>query len=88
VRRITNVNNIWPDALSLRACVFVCVEVEHVRRRELWEMNLMLITKHNLEASMGLHSYELGMNHMGDLVRPHSPGSLSRGESVMIFIGS
>lgn len=42
-------------------------EVEHVRRRELWEMNLMLITKHNLEASMGLHSYELGMNHMGDL---------------------
>ncbi|XP_068425620.1 cathepsin S, ortholog2, tandem duplicate 1 [Clinocottus analis] len=42
-------------------------EVEDVRRRELWERNLMLITKHNLEASMGLHTYDLSMNHMGDL---------------------
>ncbi|XP_034466253.1 cathepsin S, ortholog2, tandem duplicate 1 isoform X1 [Hippoglossus hippoglossus] len=42
-------------------------EVEDVRRRELWEENLMLITKHNLEASMGLHTYDLSMNHMGDL---------------------
>ncbi|XP_030250779.1 cathepsin K-like [Sparus aurata] len=42
-------------------------EVEEVSRRELWEENLMLITKHNLEASLGLHTYEMGMNHMGDL---------------------
>nr|XP_046255570.1 cathepsin S-like [Scatophagus argus] len=42
-------------------------EVEDASRRELWEKNLMLINMHNLEASMGLHSYELGMNHMGDL---------------------
>ncbi|KAK9514359.1 hypothetical protein VZT92_027832 [Zoarces viviparus] len=42
-------------------------EVEDVRRRELWESNVMLITVHNLEASMGLHTYELSMNHMGDL---------------------
>uniref|UniRef100_A0A667ZGZ0 Cathepsin S, ortholog 2, tandem duplicate 2 n=2 Tax=Myripristis murdjan TaxID=586833 RepID=A0A667ZGZ0_9TELE len=39
-------------------------EVEELGRRELWERNLMLITIHNLEASMGLHSYDLSMNHM------------------------
>ncbi|XP_054476938.1 cathepsin S, ortholog2, tandem duplicate 1 [Anoplopoma fimbria] len=44
-------------------------EVEDVRRRELWEKNLMLITMHNLEASMGLHTYDLSMNHMGDLTQ-------------------
>lgn len=48
---------------------------EDVSRRELWQQNLMLISKHNLEASMGLHTYELGMNHMGDMVS-HWPAAL------------
>ncbi|XP_056618290.1 cathepsin S-like [Triplophysa dalaica] len=42
-------------------------EVEELGRRELWERNLQLITLHNLEASMGMQTYDLGMNHMGDL---------------------
>ncbi|XP_061144220.1 cathepsin S, ortholog2, tandem duplicate 1 isoform X1 [Syngnathus typhle] len=40
---------------------------EDLHRRGLWEKNLMLITLHNLEASMGLHSYRLSMNILGDL---------------------
>ncbi|XP_015233465.1 PREDICTED: cathepsin S-like [Cyprinodon variegatus] len=40
---------------------------ENMHRRDLWEKNLMLITTHNLEASMGFHSYDLSMNFMGDL---------------------
>ncbi|KAK5861728.1 hypothetical protein PBY51_017182 [Eleginops maclovinus] len=42
-------------------------EVEDMHRRELWEENLKLISMHNLETSMGLHTYDLSMNHMGDL---------------------
>lgn len=44
---------------------------EHLSRRELWEENLRLINTHNLEASMGFHTYQLGMNHLGDLVGQH-----------------
>ncbi|KAG7234011.1 hypothetical protein INR49_006257 [Caranx melampygus] len=44
-------------------------EDEDLRRRRLWEENLMLITTHNLEASMGIHTYDLSMNFMGDLTK-------------------
>lgn len=54
----------------------VCMEEEDVHRRDLWERNLMLITMHNLEYSMGLHTYDLSMNHMGDLVR-RSPSPMA-----------
>ncbi|KAJ0066492.1 hypothetical protein NL108_013648 [Boleophthalmus pectinirostris] len=44
-------------------------EVEEMGRRALWEKNLMQINIHNLEASMGLHTYTMEMNHMSDLTK-------------------
>ncbi|XP_008825300.1 cathepsin S isoform X2 [Nannospalax galili] len=45
--------------------------VEHVNeegaRRLIWERNLKFVMLHNLEHSMGMHSYDLGMNHLGDM---------------------
>ncbi|KAK7880626.1 hypothetical protein WMY93_032736 [Mugilogobius chulae] len=42
-------------------------EVEEMGRRALWEEKLLYINTHNLEASLGLHTYTVAMNHLGDL---------------------
>nr|AAH60424.1 MGC68723 protein [Xenopus laevis] len=42
-------------------------EGEELVRRLIWEDTLKFIMLHNLEYSMGLHTYEVGMNHLGDM---------------------
>lgn len=46
----------------------LCFQIEELGRRRIWESNLEMINVHNLETSLGLHTYELAMNHLGDLV--------------------
>ncbi len=43
-------------------------EEEGVRRLK-WERNVKLIEKHNREADAGKHTYRLGMNKYGDMVK-------------------
>ncbi|XP_069041515.1 cathepsin K-like [Lepisosteus oculatus] len=40
---------------------------EETIRRSIWDKNMLLIEAHNREYELGIHSYELGMNHLGDM---------------------
>ncbi|KAM3825202.1 cathepsin K [Vipera latastei] len=42
-------------------------KMEEVSRRVIWEKNLKYINTHNLEFSLGRHTFELAMNHLGDM---------------------
>ncbi|NXX62791.1 CATK protein, partial [Scopus umbretta] len=43
-------------------------EADEVARRLIWEKNLKYINTHNLEHALGVHTFELAMNHLGDMV--------------------
>ncbi|KAG7279975.1 hypothetical protein CRUP_025227 [Coryphaenoides rupestris] len=50
--------------------------IEEFGRRRIWEVNLDMINVHNLEATLGMHTYELAMNHLGDLTTEEVTSSL------------
>ncbi|KAM8794353.1 cathepsin K-like [Eudromia elegans] len=42
-------------------------EAAELRRRLVWERNLRYVERHNAEHARGRHSFELAMNHLGDM---------------------
>ncbi|XP_060112453.1 cathepsin K [Heteronotia binoei] len=42
-------------------------KMDEVSRRLIWEKNLHYINTHNLEFSLGRHTFEVAMNHLGDM---------------------
>lgn len=44
------------------------VQADEAARRLIWEKNLKYINTHNLEHALGVHTFELAMNHLGDMV--------------------
>ncbi|XP_020490363.1 cathepsin S, ortholog 1 isoform X2 [Labrus bergylta] len=42
-------------------------QTEVVFRRAVWEKNVLLVLRHNQEASAGKHSFRMGLNHLADM---------------------
>lgn len=42
-------------------------------RRKIWEKSMKFVTKHNLEHSIGKHTFTVGMNQFGDMVCTEPP---------------
>jgi len=61
-----NLDSFWEEFKELHGKQYLNAE-EETLRRSVWEDNLNFINKHNLEASMGHHTYRVKMNKYGDL---------------------
>ena len=44
------------------------MRIHCLNSRQIWEENLAMIHKHNLESDIDIHTYTLGMNQFGDMV--------------------
>ncbi|XP_060915571.1 procathepsin L-like [Labrus mixtus] len=42
-------------------------QTEVIFRRAVWEKNVLLVLRHNQEASAGKHSFRMGLNHLADM---------------------
>ncbi|XP_056256223.1 cathepsin S, ortholog 1 isoform X2 [Seriola aureovittata] len=42
-------------------------QTEIIFRRAVWQKNLVLVLRHNQEASAGKHNFTLGLNHLADM---------------------
>ncbi|KAL4629527.1 cathepsin L1-like [Arapaima gigas] len=52
-------------------------QAREAHRRVVWENNWRLIEKHNLEASLGLHSFTMGLNHLADMTEEEMDATLN-----------
>jgi hypothetical protein len=43
--------------------------VEELEKHIVWHSNRVLIKQHNINADLGIYSYQVKINHLGDLVR-------------------
>ncbi|XP_063055373.1 cathepsin K-like [Engraulis encrasicolus] len=58
----------WKDWKSTHQKQYSDLDEESIRR-SIWEKNMLMIEAHNQEYELGIHTYELGMNHLGDMIK-------------------
>ena len=59
-------DNLWEEFQQVHNKEYASAE-ESTRRRLTWESNLKFINQHNLEHSLGKHTFTVGMNKYGDM---------------------
>ncbi|KAJ4928199.1 hypothetical protein JOQ06_015993 [Pogonophryne albipinna] len=59
-------NKVWEEWQIERRKVYDN-KTEMEFRRAVWEKNMMLVLRHNQEASAGNHSFTMGLNHLSDI---------------------